>query len=112
MFEWERLIEDKDLCEKNLLIYLRKGVIKKEEEKESLTKSRLNKTNYNLDFVNFLSEQKRFYDWIIVGCYYTIYQASLALLSTKGYSSKNHSATLWTIRRIRLLSFPNCPLEI
>jgi len=37
---------------------------------------------------------KRFYDWIIVGCYYAIYHASLALLSTKGYSSKNHLATL------------------
>jgi uncharacterized protein (UPF0332 family) len=35
-----------------------------------------------------------FFDWSITGCYYACYHAALALILTKGYSSKNHVATL------------------
>ena len=35
-----------------------------------------------------------YYDWCITGCYYAVYQAAIALISAKGYSSKNHDATL------------------
>ncbi len=34
------------------------------------------------------------YDWCITGCYYAVYHAALALLIQKGYTSKNHDATL------------------
>lgn len=33
-------------------------------------------------------------DWCITGCYYASYHIVLALLMTKGYTSKNHLATL------------------
>ena len=32
-------------------------------------------------------------DWCVVGLYYAVYHASLALLSRKGFSSKDHGAT-------------------
>ncbi|MBS3137367.1 HEPN domain-containing protein [Candidatus Woesearchaeota archaeon] len=35
-----------------------------------------------------------FLDWSIIGCYYACYHATHALIITKGYSSKNHLATL------------------
>lgn len=77
-----------------LIFFLKKNVIKVELEKNYLSLSHMNKANYNLDFVNFLFSKKKFYDWIIIGCYYSIYHASLSLLSKRGYSSKNHLATL------------------
>ena len=94
MFKWERWIGNKEGCEEVFEDYLKEDVIKREEEKENLTKSHLKKTDYNLDFINNLLRQKKFYDWVIVGCYYAIYHSSLALLSKKGYSSKTHLATL------------------
>ena len=33
----------------------------------------------------------------MTGCYYTCYHAALALIQTKGYTSKNHLATLCVI---------------
>lgn len=94
MFEWESWMKNKEKCQKAFERYIKKGIIKLENEKESLSKSHLKKADYNLNFVNALLNQKRFYDWVIVGCYYSIYHASLSLLSIKGYSSKNHLATL------------------
>ena len=94
MYKWERWMKNKEECEESFGQYLKEETIKEEEEKENLTKSHLKKTDYNLDFINNLLKQKKFYDWVIVGCYYAIYHSSLALLSIKGYSSKSHLATL------------------
>lgn len=91
---WEVWMNNKKQCENSFRFYLKKGIIKKEEEKQHLSKSHINKTDSNLDFINSLLKGKRFYDWIIVGCYYAIYHASLSLLSIRGYSSKDHLATL------------------
>ena len=33
-------------------------------------------------------------DWAIVGCYYAAYHMALALILKRGFSSKNHDATL------------------
>lgn len=41
--------------------------------------------------------KKKFFDWALTGCYYTCYHAALALIQTKGYTSKNHLATLCVI---------------
>ena len=94
MFKWESWLNNAKRCEKSFNFYLKKDLIKIETEKEYLSKSHLNKADYNLDFVNYLHEHGHFYDWIIIGCYYAIYRSALALLSAKGYSSKNHTATL------------------
>lgn len=94
MFEWEIWVGDKEKCKKAFERFSRIGFIKLEEEKENLSASHIKKADYNLDFINNLLEQKRFYDWIIIGCYYAIYHASLALLAIKGYSSKRHNTTL------------------
>jgi len=37
---------------------------------------------------------KEFNDWAIVSAYYSIYHASLALCALRGYSTKDHLATL------------------
>jgi len=94
MFNWEKWIESKEEFSREFERYLSKEVIKREDETENLSISHIKKVDYNLDFVGELLEQKKFYDWIIVGCYYSIYHATLALLVKKGFSSKNHQATL------------------
>ncbi|MFH1053527.1 MAG: hypothetical protein V1740_03875 [Candidatus Woesearchaeota archaeon] len=94
MFKWEKWIKDEEFCSASFQEYLDKGLIKEEEETKNLPDSHIKKTNHNIDFVNNTMNQKKFYDWAIVGCYYAIYHASLSLLTVKGYSSKNHLATL------------------
>lgn len=97
MFNWEKWLESKEKCKKEFEEYLTKGMIKTEDETENLSASHMEKVDYNLDFVGNLLEQEKFYDWVIVGCYYSIYHATLALLNLKGYSSKNHTATLCSL---------------
>jgi len=100
MFKWEKWIKNSKECNKSFQDYVDKGDIKPEDEKDNLTVSHLKKVDYNLSFINALLAQKRFYDWIIIGCYYSIYHASLALLSKEGYSSKHHSATLCALIKL------------
>lgn len=93
-FNWAVWLENPAEVEKSLKFYLKKGVLKSESENQFLPISHLKKAEYNLKFINFLNDSKKFYDWIITGCYYTIYHSALALITKKGYSSKNHLATL------------------
>ena len=93
-FNWQIWLEDIKEVEKSFNFYLKKEAIIRENETEFLPISHLKKAEYNLRFINFLNDNKKFYDWIIVGCYYTIYHSALALITKKGFSSKNHLATL------------------
>lgn len=93
-FDWRVWLEEPEEVENSFNFYLKKEMIKKETETRFLPISHLNKAEYNLKFVNFLADQQRFYDWIIVGCYYTIYHSALSLITKKSFSSKNHQATL------------------
>ncbi len=56
-------------------------------------KGHLEKAEHNIKFVEKTSKID-FPDWVLVGCYYTLYHAALALLLKKGFFSKNHDATL------------------
>jgi len=96
-FDWKIWFEDRKTLENSFQFYLKKFLILEEKETEFLSKSHLKKAENNLMFVNFLKENKKFYDWIITGCYYTIYHSALALITKKGYSSKNHLATLCSL---------------
>ncbi len=91
--------------ENSFEFYLHKQQINSEKETEFLSKSHLKKAEDNLKFTNFLKNNKKFYDWIIVGSYYTIYHSALALITKKGFSSKNHLATLCTL--IKFYYFPD-----
>jgi len=99
-FDWEIWIEDESKCRIDFENYVEKGLIKIEKEKDSLSKSHLSKADYNLDFINFLLENKKFYDWIITGCYYAIYRASLSLITKSGFSSKKHNSTLCALIKL------------
>lgn len=65
----------------------------------NLTLAHIAKSNSNLEFVDFLIKNNKFFDWAVIGLYYSVYHASLALLSKNGFASKNHNATLCFIIR-------------
>lgn len=54
------------------------------------------KAEHDLRFIAAISKQK-FNDWALSGCYYSCYHAALALIQARGYTSKNHLATLCII---------------
>lgn len=70
-----------------------KGVLKKQELDSAEIRGHIAKGEHNLRFVTE-NIKLGFNDWVITGCYYASYHAALSLILTKGYSSKNHIATL------------------
>ena len=90
---WEIWIENEQKREKDFLKYLKSNKIKKETETRELVQGHLEKADHNLKVADY-NLRGNFNDWVIVSSYYSIYHASLALCALKGYSTKDHSATL------------------
>ena len=91
---WEIWLEKEERREKDFQRYLKSKKIKKETEIQELIQGHIDKADHNLKFVKSTLELKEFNDWAIVSAYYSIYHASLALCALKGYSTKDHLATL------------------
>ena len=88
-----KFVENPELVENRIKIYKNKKIIKKQNIDIQEIKGHIEKSEHNLKFVydNFKLD---YLDWCITGCYYAVYHIALALILTKGYSSKNHDATL------------------
>jgi len=91
---WEIWMEDKEKRDSDFEAYLKSKKIKKESETKELIEGHLKKADHNLKFVKSTIDLKEFNDWAIVSIYYSIYHSSLALCGSKGYATKDHSATL------------------
>jgi len=96
---WEIWLEDENRREFDFQRYLELKQVKQEIELKDLIEGHIEKADHNLKFVKSTLELKEFNDWAIVSAYYSIYHASLALCSLKGYSTKNHLATLLILIR-------------
>jgi uncharacterized protein (UPF0332 family) len=96
---WEIWLENSKRRESDFQRYILLKKIKKEAETKELVRGHLEKANHNLRFVKSTLELKEFNDWAIVSAYYAIYHASLALCALKGYSTKDHLATLLIVIR-------------
>ena len=96
---WEIWLENKERRDFDFQNYLRSRKIKNETEVKDLVKGHLDKADHNLRFVKSTMELKEFNDWAIVSSYYSIYHASLALCALKGFSTKDHNATLLILIR-------------
>jgi len=87
-----RLVEDK------IKDFLENKILKIEPPEKEEIKGHILKAESDLMFVAEIVKQTlRFYDWALNGCYYACYHAALALIQIKGYTSKNHLATLCII---------------
>lgn len=91
---WEIWLENEKRMNEDFEKYINSKKIKKETEIKELIQGHIDKADHNLKFVKSTLELKEFNDWAVVSAYYSIYHASLALCALKGYSTKNHLATL------------------
>src|SRR3989344_1792738 len=103
--DWNLWIKSKSECRKWYGYYRKHGMLKKNTMKPE---NYIKKAVHNIDFSNWLLDMhkneipsvfgdQKFYDWVIIGYYYTIYHASLALIASKKLASKSHFATLSAI---------------
>ncbi len=92
-YELLRLLDNPEIVSGRIKKYRNEGLLNKQEIDHAEIEGHISKAENNLRFIKLASENK-FYDWAITGCYYACYHAALALIQTKGYSSKNHEATL------------------
>ena len=91
---WEIWLESEARREADFQEYLGSWKIRIETQTKELVQGHLQKADHNLRFTRAVLGLKEFNDWSVVGAYYSIYQASLALCALKGYSTKDHNATL------------------
>ena len=87
-------LSDREQLESSFQSYLKRRIIRRIPRSENLVEAHIEKADHNLEFSYFLLNQDRFLDWTVVGLYYAVYHASLALLAESGFSSKDHTATL------------------
>lgn len=100
--DWKEWIKNRDECKRWFETYMKKGILKQGSLKPQ---AYVKKCLHNLDFTNWILGKhkdeipkifgkERFFDWVIVGYYYAVYHAALALIASKNLFSKSHSATL------------------
>jgi len=86
--------EIEELLNKELNFHFSKRNIIQEETFRKLVDAPLEKAKHNLRTADLLVANKDYNDWVVISLYYALYHSCLSLLARKGYSSKNHTATL------------------
>src|SRR3989344_788853 len=89
-----QLFLEKKLLEDKYDFFIRKGLIRHIGDNEDLVVAHLEKAKHNMLFFEKNINDSQFNDWLIVTLYYALYHAVLSLIVKKGYSSKNHTASL------------------
>ena len=93
-----RLLRNPKLLNKKISFYEKKKIIENVPFDLEEIKGHIQKSDHNIKFVTD-NLNLGYYDWCITGCYYAIYQISLALIRAKKVYSKNHDATLCLLAR-------------
>lgn len=95
-YDIQKLINNSALIDEKIKELVNKRLLFRQDIDKEEIQGHILKAEHNLRFVADIS-QKAYLDWALTGCYYTCYHAALALIQTKGYTSKNHLATLCII---------------
>src|SRR3989338_3098389 len=88
-----KLLNDSDFLQRKINEFKKEKNVTEFPSDPSEQEGHLQKAEHNLNFVKDILNM-HYPDWCITGCYYAVYHAALALILSKGYSSKNHDATL------------------
>ena len=100
-------MKNRAVLEKDFKHYLKRETIREGATKIEI-EGHLNKAKRNLRFSRgVLDDLKDFYEWSIVGYYYAVYQAGLALCALKGHKTKSHIVTISIL--IKFFHFDGCP---
>ncbi len=89
----KRILNQPEVLNKRIKNYLKHKILVKQEIDEKEINGHIAKSEHNAEFVKD-TFNSGYSDWAIVGCYYAAYHTALALILRKGFSSKNHDATL------------------
>lgn len=92
-YKLRTLIGNPERVNENINGFLKDKTLFKQEADEEEIRGHLQKAENNLRFIAE-NIKLNFLDWAITGCYYACYHAALALIQTRGYTSKSHIATL------------------
>ena len=92
-YDFNKLIEKKEVLKDKIDEFTKKEILVLQPVIADEIKGHISKAEHNLVFVKDNIKLGHF-DWCISGCYYASYHAVLAMIMTKGYSSKSHLATL------------------
>ncbi|RME55056.1 HEPN domain-containing protein [Candidatus Woesearchaeota archaeon] len=95
-YDLQKLINNPEIVDKKIKELMEKKLLFKQEVDKEEMMGYLLKAEHNLRFVLKIIKEN-FFDWALTGCYYSCYHAALALIQSKGYTSKNHLATLCVI---------------
>ncbi len=95
-YDLNQLLNNNELLNEKIQEFMANKTLKKQDPDEEETKGHIEKAEHNLSFIKD-NLKMGYTDWCITGCYYAAYHIVLALIMTKGYSSKNHLATLCTV---------------
>ncbi|MFH1506256.1 MAG: DNA-binding protein [archaeon] len=87
-----KLLLDNEFLNRKIKNYIDKKLLTKQEPHKIESGEHAVKADHNLNFAK--NNINTYSDWAIVGCYYALYHIALALILKKGFSSKNHDATL------------------
>ena len=88
-----KILNKKEVLNKRIEGYLKHKILVKQEVDSKEISGHIAKAEHNAEFVKDTLE-RGYSDWAVVGCYYAAYHMALALILKKGFSSKNHDATL------------------
>jgi len=88
------LLKQGKVLNNKINFYLKHKTLTKQTVNNAEIEGHIEKAEHNLEFTKAILDLKQFNDWVVVGCYYSIYHIALALSLKKGYFSKNHDATL------------------
>lgn len=92
-YDLNNLLNNLNIVKEKIEDFLKTGILKKQKIEKEEIKGHILKAEHNLRFVKE-NINLDFLDWAITGCYYACYHVALSLILTKGFSSKNHLATL------------------
>lgn len=93
---FKKIMENVGFLKERIAFYEQKRILTRTDSAYEI-KGHLEKARHNLSFLSEIREP--YNDWALVTCYYASYHAALALIMTKGYSSKNHDATMCVLIR-------------
>ncbi|MFW6220775.1 MAG: hypothetical protein ACOC3X_03805 [Nanoarchaeota archaeon] len=83
----KKLLKSTNELDNKIKNYMLENLITQLEPDNHEIKGHIEKAEHNIKFVNTILN-KDFLDWVLVGCYYTLYHASLALILKKVFFQK------------------------
>lgn len=95
-YDLKKLISNLSIVDDKIKTFLNKKILLLQDIDNQEIQGHILKAENNLRFIAD-NIHMNYLDWALTGCYYASYHAALALIQTRGFTSKNHLATLYVM---------------